>query len=95
MESVNNILSTRLNLWQRKIVEDPKCPICQPKKDSVIHSLWSYPTTTNVWDDKYSFVNKWPSGGRDFVHLWLDMCKRIEKQNLGVVVIILYMAQKE
>lgn len=55
---VNNILPTKLNLWQRKIIEDSKCPISKPEEEYIIHALWSYLAATNVWDEKNSPINK-------------------------------------
>lgn len=35
----NNILATRKNLFNKKIVENPCCPICQNIEETVLHVL--------------------------------------------------------
>lgn len=49
----NNILPTRKNLFNKKIVENPCCPICQNMEETIIQVLWNFPTTNDLW-----FVDK-------------------------------------
>jgi hypothetical protein len=43
-----DILPTRVNLYWRKILDDPKCPICGREDETTIHILWECPSTMAV-----------------------------------------------
>lgn len=88
-KATNNILPTRVNLWQRKIVEDPLCPICKMEEEDGMHALWNCPAAMDVWGETSSPINKWPAGGKDFVQLWLELSCRLQKETLEVVVVIM------
>ncbi|XP_042958203.1 uncharacterized protein LOC122293808 [Carya illinoinensis] len=42
-------LPTKLNLYKKRIVESPLCPICQLEQESVMHVLWSCVSVQVVW----------------------------------------------
>ncbi|XP_042964722.1 uncharacterized protein LOC122298944 [Carya illinoinensis] len=42
-------LPTKLNLFKKRIVESPFCPVCQLEQESVMHALWSYASVQDVW----------------------------------------------
>ncbi|KAF5477145.1 hypothetical protein F2P56_003817 [Juglans regia] len=42
-------LPTRLNLYKKKIVDSPLCPICSREEESVTHILWSCSSAMDVW----------------------------------------------
>ncbi|XP_042962441.1 uncharacterized protein LOC122296706 [Carya illinoinensis] len=76
-KAANNILPTRENLWQRKIVEDSLCPICKTEEEDVLNALKNCPAAMDVW------------GGRDFVQLWLELCCKLQKEKLEEVAVIM------
>jgi hypothetical protein len=41
-----NILPTRVNLFQRKVVDDCSCPCCGSEEETTIHAVWSCPAVT-------------------------------------------------
>jgi hypothetical protein len=45
----HEILPTRKNLQQRKIIDDPLCPICGLEEETAVHILWECPTAQDVW----------------------------------------------
>jgi hypothetical protein len=40
----HNFIPTRENLFQKSIVDDPMCPLCQGAFESICHTLWSCPS---------------------------------------------------
>jgi hypothetical protein len=44
----HEILPTRANLYKRKIIDDPKCPMCGREEETTFHALWSCPAM-DVW----------------------------------------------
>lgn len=44
-----NILPTRENLMQRKIIEDSLCEFCQQESELVLHVLWGCGVAQDVW----------------------------------------------
>ncbi|KAF5480971.1 hypothetical protein F2P56_001672 [Juglans regia] len=48
--SVKEILSTRVNLHKRKIIDSPLCPICLLHPETVSHALWMCKVVQNVWN---------------------------------------------
>lgn len=37
-----------MNLFKKKIIESPNCPICLGEEDLVVHALWECTTTKDV-----------------------------------------------
>lgn len=46
-----NALPTVDNLYQRRIVPDPLCPICQKEAETIEHTLLLCPWTAQIWQD--------------------------------------------
>lgn len=88
-KTVNKILPTRLKMWKRKIVEDPRCLVCKIVEEFVIHILWCCPASSNVWAKKVSLVNKWKTNCLDFIQLWIEMYKKLPKEKLEEVGVIM------
>ncbi|XP_041027065.1 uncharacterized protein LOC121267283 [Juglans microcarpa x Juglans regia] len=57
-------LPTNLNLFKKKILEKPFCPICLQDEETVIHALWSCPAAQDVWYQRPRQFQK----SRTFVH---------------------------
>ena len=48
------MLSQQNQTWfadRRCIIDDPTCPLCSQDPEDVLHSLWSCPGLTQVWED--------------------------------------------
>lgn len=54
----NDLLPTKKNMFQRKIVEDPSYPIYQEEVESVMHALWECLAANDVWANDQSYVKK-------------------------------------
>ncbi|XP_035538467.1 uncharacterized protein LOC118343794 [Juglans regia] len=58
---VSDLLHTRRNLWKKKIVEDPLCPICKMNEETVSYVMLACPAAIDVWEDTLSLIR----GGRE------------------------------
>ncbi|KAG7941775.1 hypothetical protein I3843_16G063500 [Carya illinoinensis] len=45
----NNFLPTKQNLFKKKVVEDPSCPMCSQQVESIEHALWECKAARDVW----------------------------------------------
>jgi hypothetical protein len=48
-KACHDILPTRNNLHQRKVIDDLTCHICKLEAETAFHILWQYPSTVDVW----------------------------------------------
>ena len=46
-----NAIPTNSNLVRHCVLDDSTCPLCSQCAEDVLHSLWSCPGLTRVWDD--------------------------------------------
>lgn len=54
----NNLLTTKKNLFHRKIVEDPNHPICLREVETMMHALWRCRAANDIWVEGQSYVLK-------------------------------------
>lgn len=45
----NDGLPTKKNIFKKKIVEDPSCPICLQHETSIEHAIWECASMRDVW----------------------------------------------
>ncbi|XP_041020460.1 uncharacterized protein LOC121262109 [Juglans microcarpa x Juglans regia] len=88
-KAANELLPTKRNLFHRKIVENPLCPICFRDEESVIHALWKCPAANDVWANGLSGIHKWKREGVDLLTLRGKMMKVLEKATLEEPAVIL------
>jgi hypothetical protein len=50
-KACNNLLPTKENLYSKKIVQDPLCPLSLQASESVGHILWSCPSSVAAWQE--------------------------------------------
>jgi hypothetical protein len=54
----NNAIPTKDNLYRRKILQDPLCPICANQVETVWHILWDCPASVDVWQECHRKISK-------------------------------------
>jgi hypothetical protein len=54
----NNALPTKDNLYRKKILQDPLCPICAHQVETVWHVLWACPASVDVWQECHRKILK-------------------------------------
>lgn len=42
-------IPTNQNLFKRKVLEKPLCPICLQEEETIIHAIWSCPAAQDFW----------------------------------------------
>ncbi|KAF5444675.1 hypothetical protein F2P56_033791 [Juglans regia] len=89
-KALHNILPTKLSLLKKKVLGEPRCPVCFQSEESVVHVLWSCPASTDVWSERGSPVQKWNSDGGGFEVLWLEMVRKLSQTDLERVVAIMH-----
>ncbi|XP_035545959.1 uncharacterized protein LOC108997798 [Juglans regia] len=53
-----------MNLFQRRVVKDAKCPFCLNEDETTMHAIWECPAATDVWAEKGNPVSL--SGWEEF-----------------------------
>ncbi|XP_041016197.1 uncharacterized protein LOC121258719 [Juglans microcarpa x Juglans regia] len=81
-KAANNLLPTKKNLFKRKVVQDPSCPICFAEEESVMHALWECKAANDIWADERSIVQKWICKEANFMQLWEKLIARLNMSQL-------------
>ncbi|XP_042952198.1 uncharacterized protein LOC122289281 [Carya illinoinensis] len=81
-KSVSNLLPTKENLFKKKILDSPLCPVCDRGIETTLHGLWECPVARDVWGDRESPVAKWGSSFDFFASSWTEFYDRLEAKNL-------------
>ncbi|XP_041026997.1 uncharacterized protein LOC121267211 [Juglans microcarpa x Juglans regia] len=88
-KALNNCLPTRRNLYRRKVIENPNCPICNRYEETICHALWSCDAAVDVWAKGSSPVQKWSSEVADFGMVWKKVIQSLSMEDLELVAIVL------
>jgi hypothetical protein len=48
-KACHNLLPTKENLFKRKVIPDPSCPICGLEVETTSHILWECASSADVW----------------------------------------------
>jgi hypothetical protein len=75
-KAVNNILPTRVNLFKRKVVEDPMCQCYKQEEETIIHVLWTYLAAMDVWGSGPKIFQKTYAWGNSFLEIMIDFFAR-------------------
>ncbi|XP_040987702.1 uncharacterized protein LOC121235424 [Juglans microcarpa x Juglans regia] len=84
----SNLLPTKKNLFKRKVVQDPRCPICFAKEELVVHALWECTAANDIWADERSIVQKWSCKEEDFMELWEKLMARLNMSQLEEMTVL-------
>ncbi|XP_040998224.1 uncharacterized protein LOC121244278 [Juglans microcarpa x Juglans regia] len=70
--------------------QNPLCPICGRDEETVIHILWSCPSSVDVWAKPSSPVHKCATEEVDFLELWSKLMNRLQKGEMEWVATIMH-----
>ncbi|XP_042958049.1 uncharacterized protein LOC122293560 [Carya illinoinensis] len=70
--AAKDILPTRANLYRRKIIESPLCPICHSFPETTAHVLWSCRAAQDVWSHSSKRLQKCRTEEQPFHELLTD-----------------------
>ncbi|KAG6667378.1 hypothetical protein CIPAW_01G096600 [Carya illinoinensis] len=80
-------LRTCLNLYNRKIVESPLCPICSSSSESVTHAIWSCSAAQYVWSMSSRRLQKLSVQSGPFLEVLKSMLENLSSHELTKVAI--------
>lgn len=84
----NEILPTRSNLFKKKIISDPLCPMCGLATETSSHILWGCESTWPVWSNCGGSFQKSIVVADDFINIFGYLCDRLSKEELELFAII-------
>ncbi|XP_040997158.1 uncharacterized protein LOC121243156 [Juglans microcarpa x Juglans regia] len=85
----NNLLATRVNLFTKKVIENPLYPICLKEEETVMHVLWQCPAARDVWAESHRATQKWGAMETNLLKLWEDLEGKLNKIELAEVAVIM------
>jgi len=85
----NDLLSTKVNLFKKRVVSDPGCPFCLQEREDVVHSLWMCKSSMAVWQDCGKKIQKLAIGQVDGKGLLQFLFKKLEGEDLMMAVVLL------
>ncbi|XP_059431505.1 uncharacterized protein LOC132165008 [Corylus avellana] len=68
-KACHNILLTRENLYKRKIISDPLCPVCGLEVETGFHILWQCASAMDVWAMGHKIFQKSYFAGPEFLQV--------------------------
>ena len=68
--AVKDSLPTKMNLYQRHVVGDALCPLCDETQESILHNLWYCEQAQVVWRSVRSFAPLYEKRHRTFMDLF-------------------------
>ena len=84
----HNLLPTRANLFKRKVITSPLCPVCNLVKESMEHIIWSCPSVADVCSCGSRRIQKSISGNRMFANLFEEVFGHYDQQELETFVVV-------
>jgi hypothetical protein len=84
----HNILPTRVNLTQKKVLEDSSCPCCGEAVETICHTFWECPVARVVWGGNSSIFHKCQWAGNDFKLLLKYCLERVSREELDLMAVV-------
>jgi hypothetical protein len=85
----NDLLPTKLNLFKKKIVSEPCCPICAQEPEDAIHILWKCKSSMAVWQSCGKKIQKLTidqDDGKGLIHYLMG---KLEGEDLTLALVLL------
>ncbi|XP_042942932.1 uncharacterized protein LOC122277120 [Carya illinoinensis] len=89
-KAISNLLPTKENLYNKKISENPLCPVFNNIDEAVLHGLWECLAVRDVWGERDTPVSKWGKSFDNFVDLWTEFSCKLDAGGLDLVSVICY-----
>ncbi|XP_042939343.1 uncharacterized protein LOC122274364 [Carya illinoinensis] len=81
-------LPTMLNLFKKKIVVSPMCPICCREEETTTHALWSCSSAMDVWSQGHIFFQKSTLREASFIELYERFTLLCDRELLDLFSVI-------
>jgi hypothetical protein len=82
------ILPTKVNLYKRKVVGDPLCPICCLEEETCFHILWDCPSTRDIWSSNIKKFQKSSSWGLTFRQVVIEVIRDCDDEAISLFAVI-------
>jgi hypothetical protein len=86
---VGNDLPTKLNLFIKKVVPEPGCPICAQDTEDVLHILWKCNSSMAVWQGCGKKIQKMTLGQVDGKGLIQYLLRKLDGEELLLALVVL------
>ncbi|KAF5477294.1 hypothetical protein F2P56_003944 [Juglans regia] len=80
-------LPTQSNLFKKKVVSDPLCPICNREEESVQHVLWSCEAAKDVWSQCSKKLQKCSISSFSMITFFETLTEALNQEELQEFVI--------
>jgi ribonuclease HI len=68
--ALKDSLPSKLNLWKRKVVQDPICELCSAQTEDLVHAFWDCPSIHSAWAKEDWLSSICEDRATDFFDLW-------------------------
>lgn len=75
-----NSLPTKETLKAKGITSDSQCPVCHRGDESIVHLIWNYTTSNDIWN--LTGYQKWPENMDSIDQLLMKMLTAMTKADL-------------
>jgi hypothetical protein len=86
-QACSEILPTRANLFRKKFISSPLCPICELETETTTHVLLECPAAKDVWVDSLKAIHKCSSLNGNFAAIVDMLLTRLEKDQLQLFAV--------
>jgi ribonuclease HI len=86
-KACQDILPTRDNLFRRKVVDDPNCPICGREMETIYHTLWQCPSAQDIWSGSCSKIQKSSFHNSDFLRVAEELWGKCDIEEFQLFVV--------
>jgi hypothetical protein len=83
----NEIHPTKSNLFKRKLIPDPLCPMCGIEAETSGHALWSCEAARAVWGSCGGSIQKSSIVASDFLVIFGYLCDRLDEGELELFAV--------
>ncbi|XP_042983302.1 uncharacterized protein LOC122312704 [Carya illinoinensis] len=83
-------LPTTLNLFKRKVVDAPYCPVCLTEEETVNHALWSCRSAQVIWGSSSRKLQKFQTVETPFPELLFLMFNALDEETMQEVAATIY-----
>lgn len=87
-QACNNILLTNENLFKRRTITDPLCPVCRLDEETVGHVLWSCPAARDVWLKGNVKIQKSCNAKDTFCNILQKLSERLTGEEFDLVACV-------
>ncbi|XP_042972810.1 uncharacterized protein LOC122304618 [Carya illinoinensis] len=81
-------LHTKLNLFRKKIVDSPICPICWLAEETTTHALWNCSSAMDVWSQGHIFFQKFFLRVDSFKELFECLSKQCAQPLMDLFLVV-------